>query len=162
MVMKSKTVLYLLGMLCFVCCGSKKNFIENKSPQIQQEKNQIVFLTFRISKGLDFQNSRIELVNTIKKDGIIKKQYDSNIESENYLLLEIYNNNKIEKTQKIAHPLFKDVEYYHENNTINKKSIALNFGEFLVRLQIKNENTTIKIFEKLKNQSQKELTSQKI
>lgn len=159
---KLKLVLYLLNILCFISCNSKKNFTANKTPQIQQEKSQIVFLTFRINKGLPLQNSSITLVNTIKKDGIIKKQIDSDSESLNYLLLEIYNNNKIEKTQKIAHPLFKEVEYFYENNTINKKSMELDSEEFLVRLQIKNENTTIKIFEKLKNKSKKELRSQKI
>jgi hypothetical protein len=162
MIIKSKAVLYLIYILCFISCNSKKNFTINKTLQIQQETSQIVFLIFRINKGLDAENSTIELINTIKKEGIIKKQLKSNIESENYLLLEIYNNNKIEKTQKIAHPLLKEIEYFNENKKINKKNIELNSEDFSIRLQIKNVNASIKIFEKLKNKPEMELISLKI
>ena len=54
------------------------------------------------------------------------------------------------------------MEYFNENKKINKKNIELNSEDFSIRLQIKNANSNIKIFEKLKNKPEMELISLKI
>ncbi len=156
-----RNILFIIFILNNFSCNPKKNFTEKETSIQQQEKSQIVFLTLRISKTLD-SNNKVELLKTFKTDGLIKKKFESEINSENYLTLELYSNNKLENTKKIEHPLFKEIEYYDDTNNIKKKSVVLNSSEFSVRLQTKKPNCSVKILETLNNISIKELITLKI
>ena len=163
--LKFKILLILVITLNNFSCISKKGFTENKQIHISAEKNEIVFLFFKIFKIFKNSNSiknQIELIKTLKKDGIIKKDFETEINSENYLTIKVYTNNQIVKIFKINHPLFQEVESFNENNVINKKIIELDSQEFSVRIQTKNSNSSTKIFEKIKDKPEIELLNIKI
>ena len=162
MQLKFKTLVLIIFILNNYSCNSKKDLNENKSVFKELEKNQIVFLIFKINKNLDSNNNKIELIKTIKTDGVLKKDFETETNEDNFLTIELYNDNKIEKEIKIDHPLFKEIESFDDNNKIIKKSVVLDSAEFTIRLQIKNSNSNFRILESLKNKSIKELFTSKI
>jgi len=103
----------------------------------------------------------IEFVSKTEIIGKIKNEYQSQVNSENFLTIDLYEQDKLIKTIAIAHPLYKNVEYL-EGNSLVSKSIELNTEEFFIRLQIKDKSNKIKISETLKNATSKELTTIKL
>lgn len=154
--------LFLLPTLVHFSCGVNKYELQTEVEQVELHANQIVFFIFRIDKNADTDKNQIKLLNTIRKVGLVKKDLKSGITSVNILTIRVYYNNQIIETIQMNHPLYKEIEYFHESNVINKKNIESNSEDFSIRLQIKNSNSIIKIFETLKNQPERELISQKI
>lgn len=132
----------------------------NESIQ-QTDKSEIVFLVLRISKDSIQKKNVIEFVSKTKSEGKIKNDNQENLSYDNYLTIEVYEKDKRVNTIIMEHPLFKQVEYL-DGNTLSSKSVVLDKQEFFIRLQIKGESAQIKVYETLKNTTQKELTTLKL
>ena len=141
-------------------CGLTKS-TESNSSDIQYDNNAIVFVILRIRKDSVQEKNVIEFVSKTEIIGKIKNEYQSQVNSENFLTIDLYEQDKLIKTIAIAHPLYKNVEYL-EGNSLVSKSIELNTEEFFIRLQIKDKSNKIKISETLKNATSKELTTIKL
>ncbi|MGV8964515.1 MAG: hypothetical protein ACOH2V_14200 [Candidatus Saccharimonadaceae bacterium] len=156
---KIRTLLLLSILL--TSCGLTKR-AENNTGNIQNEdNNSIVFLVLKISKDSIQKKNVIEFVSKTKSVGKIKNDYQGLIDSENYLTIDLYEQDKLIKTIVIPHPLYKSVEYL-DGNTLTTKSIELNKEEFFIRLQMKDNSNKIRISETLKNTIPKELTTIKL
>ncbi len=156
---KIRTLL-LLSILLTSCGLTKRT--ENNTGNIQNEdNNSIVFLVLKISKDSIQKKNVIEFVSKTKSVGKIKNDYQGLIDSENYLTIDLYEQDKLIKTIVIPHPLYKSVEYL-DGNTLTTKSIELNKEEFFIRLQMKDNSNKIRISETLKNTIPKELTTIKL
>ncbi len=151
---------FLLLSILLTSCGLTKSTESNRS-DIQYDNNAIVFVILRIRKDSVEENNVIEFVSKTKIIGKIKNEYQSQVDSENFLTIDLYEQDKLIKTIVIAHPLYKNVEYL-EGNSLVSKSIELNTEEFFIRLQIKDNSNKIKISETLKNATSKELTTIKL
>lgn len=102
--------------------------------------------------------NNIELVEKTKTNGKIKNDYQNPIDSENYLTIDVYENDKLINTLVIEHPLYKRVEY-SDGKTLISKSVELNMAEFFIRLQLNENSHQLKISETIKNTAKKELTT---
>jgi len=151
---------FLLLSILLTSCGLTKRTESNRS-NIQYDDNAIVFVVLRISKDSVQGKNVIEFVSKTKTVGKIKNEYQSQVDSENFLTIDLYEQDKIIKTIVIAHPLYKRVEYL-DGNALSSKSIELNKEEFFIRLQIKDNSNKIRISETLKNAAAKELTTIKL
>lgn len=160
--MKIKTIFFFIIIQIFSSCLSKNNFVKNATPLEKSNENEIVFLFLKISKDLDSKTNTIEFIKTVKSEGTIKNNFEKETSSENYLTLEVYNGNVLEKTILMDHPLYKDLEYLDEKNNFQRKKVEVNSEEFSVRLQISGSNSSIKIYETLKTNPKKELLSLKL
>jgi hypothetical protein len=159
--MKTKTIVLFIIIQSFTSCVSKNNFVKNETP-LKSNENEIVFLFLKISKDSDSKTNTIEFIKTVKSEGTIKNNFEKETSSENYLTLEVYNGNVLEKTILMDHPLYKDLEYLDEKNNFQRKKVEVNSEEFSVRLQISGSNSSVKIYETLKTNPKKELLSLKL
>jgi len=151
---------FLLLSILLTSCGLTKSTESNRS-DIKYDNNAIVFVILRIRKDSVQEKNVIEFVSKTEIIGKIKNEYQSQVNSENFLTIDLYEQDKLIKTIAIAHPLYKNVEYL-EGNSLVSKSIELNTEEFFIRLQIKDKSNKIKISETLKNATSKELTTIKL
>lgn len=126
------------------------------------KEDAIYFVVLRISKDSTQGNSIIELLNTTKSIGKLKKDIRNEIDSENYLTVDVYEQEQLINTFNIVHPLYKNVEYLNEENTFTRKLIELNAAEFFIRLQMNDDSSTIKISETLGNSIQEKLLTIKL
>ncbi len=149
--------IFLLLPIVLASCMLTKS---NESIQ-QTDKSEIVFLVLRISKDSIQKKNVIEFVSKTKSEGKIKNDNQENLSYDNYLTIEVYEKDKRVNTIIMEHPLFKQVEYL-DGNTLSSKSVVLDKQEFFIRLQIKGESAQIKVYETLKNTTQKELTTLKL
>ena len=116
--------------------------------------NEITFLVFKIEK--DTAKNKIVLISKTATTGKIKKVRQKPL-SENYLMVETYYNGTLNETSYTEHPLFKTVEYTDEQNRLASKYVEPDTGEFFIRLQTKTGQTTVRIYETVKNNPNTEL-----
>ena len=152
---------FLLLSILLTSCVLTKRTESNKSNIQNDDNNAIVFLVLRISKDSVQGKNVIEFVSKTKSVGKIKNDYQSQVDSENYLTIDLYGQDNLIKTIVIAHPLYKRIEYI-DGNALTSKSIELNKEEFFIRLQMKDNSNKIRISETLKNTASKELTTIKL
>jgi len=129
----------------------------DKNDNLKNDNNTIVFLVLRISKDSIQGKNVIEFVHKTKSLGKIKDNNNSHFNYENYLTIDVYQQDSIIHTMVIEHPLYKHVEYSGDNNILVSKYIELNKEEFFIRLQMTGDSNKIRISETLNNTSKKEL-----
>lgn len=151
---------FLLLSLFLTSCNLTKKTEINGS-KINYDDNAIVFVVLKIKKDSIQGVNVIETVSKTKSIGKLKNDFQDQIDSENYLTIDLFEQDKLIKTSFIAHPLYKHVEYFDGNDLISK-SIELNQEEFFIRIQIKDNSNKIRISEKLKNTSSRVLTTLKL
>ncbi|NHM07270.1 hypothetical protein G4D82_08565 [Flavobacterium sp. CYK-4] len=84
--------------------------------------------------------------------GKMKPEIVRPIDSGNYLIVEIFQDEKRTDTRRIEHPLLKNVEYLNENNQFSTQAVKLDEAEFFIRLQ-KKGITKIKIIETINHKT---------
>lgn len=139
------------------CCLAKKAEI-NKRTINNENDYAIVFLVFKINKDTVQGKNVIELLSKTKTTGKIKEIAQTNVNTENYLTLDVYETGKLTNSIVLPHPLYKNIEY-SEGNTLKSKFIESEKEEFFIRLQIKESSTKIRVSESLKSVEKKELTT---
>jgi hypothetical protein len=137
-------------------CTPAKKMINQEYDDLQTNKDEIVFLVLKIRKDSVLNMNVIEVVDKIKVEGKVKNNDEENGIYENYLAIQVYEKGTLIQTMKIAHPLFKSVEYAEEN-ILTSKTILLDEQEFFFRLRAKSGLTQVKIHETIKNDLSKEL-----
>ena len=146
----TKTILLLL--IALSSCAPTKAPQDN--PSITAPTEQIVFLNLKIQKAPN--GNKITLLSKTKTTGKIK-QNPQKPRSQEYLTIEVFNNNTLYQTTYNTHPLYKNIEYADEQNQLTTKSIQLDQDEFFIRLQTKSGQTKVRIYETLKDKPKTEL-----
>jgi hypothetical protein len=146
-------------MLLF-SCGVAKSPIEGTPTKQEQPTDYIVFLVFKMQKETD--TNKITLIDQIIKPGIMKSEPEATIDSDTYLSIDLFQNNKLLKTIKKEHPLYKHIEYTDDNNQLTSKNIEVEQDDFFIRIQKKSFPIQVKISEVIKNNLKKELLILKI
>ena len=140
---------YLLLVFLFCYCGASKIQTTENKALVQIPADEIVFVVFKITKNA--ARNTIAIISTAKSNGKMKTEIERPISSENYLTLEIFENNNLILTKRIEHPLLKNVEYLNESNQYVSKEVDLDDAEFFIRLQKNQGSTKIRILETLKS-----------
>lgn len=144
------TFLFLIFMILpIVSCGSAP-ISEDRISTLESDADGIAFLVFKMTKGSQSVKSDIKLLSKTQTTGKIKNIADKP-NSNNYLTIEVFDNNTLFQTVFVNHPLYKTVEYADENNKLASKNVTLDEAEFFVRLQTKSGRTKVRIYETLKN-----------
>jgi hypothetical protein len=151
---------FVLLVLLFSFCGASKRSDENSELTSKSSVDEIVFVVFKMRKGSN--RNTIEIIGTNKATGKMKADLERPIDPENYLTLEIFENNQIVKTLRVEHPLIKFVEYLNENNQYISKQVTADEGEFFIRIQKKAGQTKVRILETLKDNTKTELQNFKL
>ncbi len=151
---------YLLLTFLFCCCGTSKMQSNESEVATKSPTDEIVFAVFKMTKKAN-QNT-IEIISTTKSNGKMKPEIERPIDSENYLTLEIFENDNLVQTKRVEHPLLKNVEYLNDNNQYVSKQVDLDDAEFFIRLQKKEGFTKVRIWETLKDTPKKELQTFKL
>ena len=146
---------YLILTFFFCCCGASKIHSDENEVAVKSPTDEIVFVVFKMTKNAN-QNT-IAIISTTKTSGKMKPEIERPISSENYLTLEIFENDKLVQTKRVEHPLHKNVEYLNDNNQYVSKQVDLDDAEFFIRLQKKAGFTKVRIWETLKDKPNKEL-----
>jgi hypothetical protein len=157
-----KKVILLVSLFTVLssCSGVKINNDKNSS-NISENTDAIVFLVFKMQQN-DQKDNSIELISQTQVSGKMKAEPENAAEKENYLTIDLYQNNHLFKTIIKEHPLFKHVEYPDENNQYVSKNIEVKEDEFFFRIQKNGQPIEVRISETLKNNIKKELIDLKI
>ena len=147
----------LVASLIFLGCGPAKITNENTVAQIQKQREEIVFLSFKMVHDPVSGKNAVSLVDKTKTTGKIKSQNDADKHSGNYLTVKFSPKNGVPKTMIIAHPLYKHFEYPDDNGKYVSKDVQLKEAEFFFRLQTSGSLDTVKISESLQNKPESEL-----
>ena len=155
-------VLFLVTFLTTLSsCGSAKINTNESTSNPLDNGDAIVFLVFKMQQNSEGTNS-IALISQTQTAGKIKGESEMAIAPENYLTINLFNNNRLYKTIIKEHPLFKHVEYPDENHQLVSKNIELKEDEFFIRLQKNSIPIQVRISETLKNKPKKDLLVLKI
>lgn len=144
----------LLFPLFFAFCSLPKDGTGNNAV-VSVGKDEIVFLTLRISKGESGKKSTVEKVNVTRTEGKIKPIAYKRKSYENFLTLEVYEDGVLTQTITEEHPLRKRIEY-SEGDELKSKVVEKNEQEFFIRLQTHGKKTAVKIYESWAGKTDKE------
>lgn len=143
-------------------CGVKKDLVEPNHTAFEQDTikavpNEIVFLYFKISRGIKNKPSTLEFIKKIVREGDIKLP-SSTIGLKNYLTVEIYQSGKLAYSFLRKHPIYKTIEYLHKKHIPQAKYVALDVQNFVIRLQKKGGvSSQVVLYETLKGQPKTKL-----
>lgn len=151
---------FLVLVLLFSFCGASKINDGNTEVASKNTADEIVFVVFKMRKDAD--RNTIEIISTTKATGRMKGDLERPIDPENYITLEIFENNQLVKTLRVEHPLRKIVEYLNENNQYVSKQVTADEGEFFIRIQKKAGQTKVRVLEKVKGNTTNELQTFKL
>lgn len=150
---KLMKILFLFPLL-FAFCSLPKGGSGN-THTVSADKEEIVFLTLRISRGEAQKKSAIQLVNITRTEGKMKSAPQRINTYENFLTLEVYEDGVLTQTIIEEHPLRKRVEY-SEGEELKTKMVEKNEQEFFIRLQTHGKKTAVKIYESWGGKTDKE------
>lgn len=138
----------------FTSCTPTKQIESNKNT----ENNTFLFVLLSVSKDSSSTKNNVVLLNKTQNPGKLKSKNNITSHSENYLTINVFNENILIDSMTIEHPLYKHIEYLDENNSFAVKDTLINNAEFFLRLQTKGTKNEIRIFETLKNKQREKLT----
>jgi hypothetical protein len=153
--MMRKLVL-LSAIVLFSSCRVAHPQQDNSAAEVAESPETILFLVFKMGKNSGGKSS-ITLISKTKAAGKLKKGSEKPVFSENYLIVDLLQNNKPTETLRINHPLYKVVEYVDDDNKYKSKLIELDQQEFFFRLQVNGE-AKVRISETVKNTKTELLT----
>jgi hypothetical protein len=117
----------------FVACRSSKHTYQ-PAPEVVEALPKMVFLSFRIHR--DSAGGGITLIQKKPVDGKIKGE-PKNTKSPDHLVISIVGKNHLVLvTEKIPHPLFRDVETTNSKGEFEHKTVTLKEAEFFVRMRL--------------------------
>jgi len=159
--LKTLRSVFLLITIIFISCLSTKNANDHQNKNPQAVKSEIVFLTLRIRNDSIQQKNVIEFVNKTKSEGKIKTSKQTENVFENFLTIDVYEKDELVNSMVIEHPLFKRFEFQN-GDSLASKNVELKSQEFFIRFQINDPSTELKIYETLKNDTKRVLTTIKL
>lgn len=151
-----KYILFFSLFISLLSCNSAKHIIKNAEVRENLTKDSIVFITMKMYYDSLENQSKIEIIQIIKKPGTLKKNLTNNFDKNNYLSCILFHKENIIDSFCIAHPLYKDVETLDNDNSFQKKSIRINESEFFIRFEKKDCNSLV-IKEKTTQKKEEEL-----
>jgi hypothetical protein len=149
--------LFILGLLFFLSCSGLQNKTDTTPISKTEQKNELLFLVFKIMKGANPHESKITLIQQSKSEGKMKIELEQTPSTPNYLTVICYGNAIQQKTLILPHPLYKQVEYLNDSNQYISKDIELEEDTFYIRLPYDPKIKKISIFEKLRDTPKEEL-----
>lgn len=149
---------FLLLLIVFSSCRVTREDKESDNG----DPNSIAFVVLSIRRDSAHANSIVELLSKTQSAGEIKDKNKNALEFANYLSIVIYNQGKILDSMTIEHPLFRHIEYLDDNNNFSVKDITLDKAEFFFRFQVRGSSNEIRILEKLRGSTKKELATIKL
>jgi len=157
-----RTILFMSVFLSFLLSScSLTRRMETDQSKVQ-DRNVIVFLVFNISKDSVQGKNLIELVSKTESSGKIKEDAQSPAEFEDYLSIEVLEQNQRPNVITVEHPLHKHIEFVDDRGELASKYVELNQAEFFIRFQSSGNPLKIRISETLKNGVKSELKSFKL
>lgn len=148
---------FTLFLLFVLSCSGLHDKTHTSSKSETEQKNELLFIVFKISKGTNHQESKVTLVQKTKSKGKMKTELDQSPSTPNYLTIALYEDSLLKKTLLLPHPLYKQVEYLNDNNQYSAKEIELEEDTFFIRLPNDLKIKKIIIFETLRNTPKAEL-----
>lgn len=146
----------LLASLLLISCTTSKKVDTNT---ISSGESKIFFVVMKISRNPALGKSTIALISSTPVDGKLKNTITEKIHSQEYLTLDVFEQDSLAQTIVISHPLFKHIEYAGGNgNVLTAKDIILDSADFFVRLQLNEHSSSIRISETLPNKPIQELS----
>lgn len=140
-------------------CHSAK---QTESQDSEIHSSAIFFVVLKISKDTVQGRNMVELVSKTKSAGQIKEENQSHVEAERFLTIDLYERNELVNTLVLAHPLYKNIEYF-DGVKLATKYVELDKEEFFIRFQMNDGNANkIKISETLIGANPKELATIKL
>jgi hypothetical protein len=158
----TQKIVMLLLVLFLTSCSLLRR-MENDSGKIQAQRSDVIlFLVFKISKDSVQNKNVIEPVSQDQSPGQIKAEPDSPNEFEDYLTVEVFEQNRRANVIIVEHPLRKHIEYVDDHGMLASKLVELDQAEFFIRVQLTGNSAKIRISETLKNTVRRELKTFKL
>lgn len=133
------------------CATVRKPDVSSVKPEAKPI-NQLVFLSFTISKISDSENSVVNLISKKKLNGKINDVNELKPANyTHYLAIDLLDDNdNLLSSTILEHPLFRQVEYTTDDNKqLLTKSLSSKEDSFFVRIQVKSNFSKISISESL-------------
>lgn len=119
--------------------------------QGKSSQNKINFLYLKMFYDQGANENKIELVQKDKKDKSSKSNLKDEYVSNNYLIVEFYEDNVLTKTFNIAHPLYKSQEFF-DGIRFQRVGNDLKEDTFVLKVPSKKNVNQVIIYEKIDNQ----------
>jgi hypothetical protein len=124
-------------LICFVlilgaCRNTSHTYEAAPAPEIALPK--MIFLSFRIQR--DSTGGTITLLNKKAVEGKIKGEPQTTDKPEHLVISIVGKNHRVLYSEKILHPLFRDVETTNSSGQFEHKTVTLKEAEFFVRMRL--------------------------
>ena len=125
--------LLAVSLLLLVACRSAKHTYQPPEEPVEAPPK-MIFLSFKIHR--DSVGGTITLIDKKAVDGKIKG-IPQTTENPNHLVISIVGKNHLVlNTEKLPHPLFRDVETTNSKGEFEHKTVNLTEAEFFVRMRL--------------------------
>jgi len=145
-------------LLLFIACRSQKKdagVIHDETPK----ENVILFMVYHIQHDTLTNKTSLKFISSTKANGSLKKETLYETSGANTLIVEVYEKKKLISTQKLEHPLYKEVEVA-EGTSLSRKAVTLKEADFFFRIQKPAEDAEVKIKESVHHENPVELITQ--
>jgi hypothetical protein len=121
-----------LSLLFTACRTAKHSYQAN--PDVIATPPEMIFLSFRIQR--DSVGTTITLLQKKVVDGKIKGEPEPSDSPDHLVISIVGKNHLVLNSEKIAHPLFRDVETTNSQGEFERKNVTLTEAEFFVRMRL--------------------------
>lgn len=142
--MKTLSTLFLAGSVVFNSYSQK---VADYSHQIT---NQTLVIKLQINKSKEQKTSEITMDTCYVKNYAITLIYD-NPHADNRLRFIFKNKNKAIDTLEVSHPLYREIEIFNEDGSMERSRSTLEKTNYLLRFPYREEFSNIKIEEIINN-----------
>lgn len=103
-------------------------------PEVVETLPRMVFLSFRIER--DSTEGKVTLIQKKAVDGKIKGEPKTTASADHLVISIVGKTHLVLHSEKIAHPLFRDVETTNSKGEFEHKKVTLKEAEFFVRMRL--------------------------
>lgn len=138
----------------FVGCGATGS---SRLEEADLPRPRIAFVTMRIAKGSDGQNSVVLLDQQISEGKL--KRVESSDGRGAKLSFDVIERDSITSKISIDHPLYKVFEFVDSTDKLGLKSVTLTEAEFFIRVPMMRPSASLRVYESLPETEKRELTT---
>lgn len=151
--MKKKFILFAISLAFLMGGCTSKHIItfDNNNNNKIERTDYIVFLNFEMEHDSISNKNTVEFLDKSIVEGKFKRKQET-ARFIPFLTIRQYERDSLSYETTMNHPLVNHVEYVNEKGELGYQIIRLNKAEFSMRLQIKQGETSLKIFENLTNE----------
>jgi hypothetical protein len=135
-------------LLLLAACRTAKHSDQPHS-EVVAPPPEMIFLSFRIHR--DSAGSNITLLQKKVVDGKIKGEPQRTDNSDHLVISIVAKNHQVLNSQKIVHPLFRDVEVTNAKGEFERKNVTLTQAEFFVRMRLPEGSESVLVEEFIGN-----------